>query len=187
MNHRQTAVILALICALLLSISTAAQAGTEPSPFRVEIGTYRLNFVEGYALTAQQMVKALLACPPDDTLPTPVLGCPPDDTRVVNAVNRLARQILALERLMMLTGKDVIVLATPPDDVVPAAREVEAILAHSTVLAATVEAYLSTPPDDIKPEFISALKRLLEASWQLSDSAQQLLDRLSPAGIDVTR
>ena len=60
---RITALGIVLSLLFFFSLTSPSFAGFEPSPFRAEIGAYRLNFVEGYALTASQMVKARVRHP----------------------------------------------------------------------------------------------------------------------------
>jgi len=172
---RITAIGIVLSLLLFFGFTSPAFAGIEPSPFRAEIGAYRLNFVEGYALTASQMIKAVLASPPDDK-------------REVFAIKRLARQLNKLERLMALTAIDVIQFMPPPDDsmpppddMIPAINELSAIVTHAKSMVEALEAYLSTPSDDtIPPEgFKEALEMLLESAKGLHDSTLGYVDEMT--------
>lgn len=178
---------LILIAALLVTLflfTAPATAGFEPSPFGPELGVHRLNYIEGYALTAAQMVTASLGCPPDDIIPgtEPVLSCPPDDQKSINALKRLSRQLNQLKALVNFTAKDLAKFGTPPDDTQPpepCINELDAIAAHALSIKERIEPYLSTPPDDVKPELLDALGMLLESAKVLYDSALEAIALLS--------
>lgn len=181
---RITALGIVLSLLLFFSFTTSSFAGTEPSPFRAEIGAYRLNFVEGYALTASQMVKA-------------VLSTPPDDVREVNAIKRLSRQLNKLKALMSLTAIDVIRFQSPPDDSIPGAaippddqlpaiNELSAIAGHAQAMMEAIRNY-GHPPEPCHPGFADALDLLLESAEGLHDSALNYLGELTADVTDVIR
>lgn len=159
---------------------TPALAGADASPFRAEMVAYRLQHVEGYTLTATQMVNA-------------ILSAPKEDKREVQAVKRLARQLGLLENLMALTAMDVMRLACPADDkggsagidcphedIWAAVNELKAIVTHAQAMVMALEEYQLNLPDIDHPGggYQEALGLLYEAAKVLHLSAVDYADEL---------
>ena len=162
---------------------TPAAAGVDSSPFRAEMVAYRLQYVEGYTLTAAQMVKA-------------ILSEPVRDAQEVQAVKRLARQLGMLESLMALTATDIVRLACPADnqdlgaamdctdeDIWAAVNELKAIVTHAQAMVIALENYLFGLSGEGSPaaEFQEALALLHESAKVLHQSAVDYADELMAA------